>query len=245
MRNKQLNKAGGFAHQPHLRKSHLKKLGIQTKVISSCSTRQKRLFLLHPLFKITDRAAANIGEILMPMHLSNWVRKIAILACLLLLVSCQGKNQLPNNEAQVKVARVVSGQSLEVVGMAEQPNLISQVRLVGIDAPDLRQRPWGDAAKEQLENLIGGAEQSVTLEFDLETKDKIGRTLAYVWKNKVLLNEELVKQGNAMFVERSPNHKYDQRLERAQQWARLMGQGIWNPEKPMHLTPAEFRRQNL
>ncbi|MBC6431344.1 thermonuclease family protein [Nostoc sp. HG1] len=188
---------------------------------------------------------ATIYEILMPMHLGDWVRKIAILACLLLLVSCQGKNQLPNNEAQVKVARVVSGQSLEVVGMAEQPNLISQVRLVGIDAPDLRQRPWGDAAKEQLENLIGGAEQSVTLEFDLETKDKIGRTLAYVWKNKVLLNEELVKQGNAIFVERSPNHKYNQRLERAQQWARLMGQGIWNPVKSMRLTPAEFRRQNL
>ncbi len=181
----------------------------------------------------------------MPMRLGDWVRKIAILACLLLLVSCQGENQLPNNEAQVKVARVVSGQSLEVIGMAEQPNLISQVRLVGIDAPDLRQRPWGYAAKEQLENLIGGAEQSVTLEFDLETKDKIGRTLAYVWKNKVLLNEELVKQGNAIFVERSPNHKYNQRLERAQQWARLMGQGIWNPEKSMRLTPAEFRRQNL
>jgi micrococcal nuclease len=185
------------------------------------------------------------GKFLMVVSLGNWVQKIAILACLLLLVSCQGKNQLPNNEAQVKVARVVSGQSLEVLGMAEQPNLISQVRLVGIDAPDLRQRPWGEAAKEQLENLIGGAEQSVTLEFDLEAKDKIGRTLAYVWKNKVLLNEELVKQGNVLFVGRSPNHKYDLRLERAQQWARLMGQGIWNSEKPMRLTPAEFRRQNL
>ncbi|PHM09887.1 thermonuclease family protein [Nostoc sp. 'Peltigera malacea cyanobiont' DB3992] len=181
----------------------------------------------------------------MVVSLGEWVRKIAILACLLLLVSCQAKNQLPNSEAQVKVARVVSGQSLEVLGMAEQPNLISQVRLVGVDAPDLRQRPWGEAAKEQLENLIGGVEQSVTLEFDLEAKDKIGRTLAYVWKNKVLLNEELVKQGNAMFVGRSPNHKYDLRLERAQQWARLMGQGIWNSEKPMRLTPGEFRRQNL
>ncbi len=76
----------------------------------------------------------------MVVSFGNWLRKIAILVCLLLLVSCQSKNQLPNNEAQVKVARVVSGQSLEVLGMAEQPNLISQVRLVGIDAPDLRQR---------------------------------------------------------------------------------------------------------
>ncbi len=171
------------------------------------------------------------------------VRRVVILACLLLLVSCQAKNQPAANEIQVKVARVVSGQSLEVLGMAEQPNLISQVRLIGIDAPDMRQRPWGDDAKQGLEALIGGAEQIVTLELDLEAKDKIGRTLAYVWKDKVLLNEELVKQGYALFVGRSPNHKYDQRLERSQQLARLMRQGIWKPEKPMRLTPGEFRRQ--
>ncbi|OUL32967.1 nuclease [Nostoc sp. 106C] len=171
------------------------------------------------------------------------VQKIVILACLILLVSCQANNQLTANQVQVKVARVVSGQSLEVLGMAEQPNLISQVRLIGIDAPDIRQRPWGDKAKQGLETLIGSAEQIVTLEFDIEPKDKIGRTLAYVWKDKVLLNEELVKQGYVLFVGRSPNHKYDQRLERAQQWARIMGQGIWQSEKPMRLTPAEFRRQ--
>ena len=164
----------------------------------------------------------------------------------LLLVSCQAKTHPPASQTEVKVARVVSGQSLEVLGMAEQPNLISPVRLIGISAPDLRQLPWGDDARQLLETLIGGTDklEPVLLEFDLETKDKIGRSLAYVWKDKVLLNEELVKQGYALFVTRSPNHKYDQRLEQAQQWARLMGQGIWNPEKPMRLTPAEFRRQN-
>ena len=170
--------------------------------------------------------------------------KIIILACLLLLMGCQPKTPLADNQPLVKVARVVSGQTLEVLGLAEQPNLISQVRLVGIEAPDLRQRPWGDAAKDALETMIGGAEQYVLLEFDIQAKDKIGRTLAYVWKDKVLLNEQLVKQGNVLFVARSPNHKYDQLLDRAQQWARLTEQGIWNPEKPMRLTPAEFRRQN-
>lgn len=175
---------------------------------------------------------------------SIWVQKIAILACVLLLVSCQAKNQSENNQAQVKIARVVSGQSLEVLGMAEQPNLISQVRLIGIDAPDLRQRPWGDGAKQALEKLIGNTEKPVMLEFDIEAKDKIGRTLAYVWKDRKLLNEEVVKQGYALFVGRSPNHKYDRRLERAQQLARIMGQGIWNSENPMRTTPAEFRRLN-
>ncbi len=172
------------------------------------------------------------------------MKKIVILCCLLLLVvACQPRSKsLENAQVQVKLAQVVSGQTLEVLGMGDQPNLISQVRLLGIDAPDLQQRPWGDTAKERLQALIKG--DSVTLEFDVEGQDKFGRTLAYVWQDKVLLNEELVKEGQALFVGRSPNHKYDQRLERAQQWARIMGLGIWNPEKPMRFTPAEFRRLN-
>ncbi|KOP26545.1 nuclease [Hapalosiphon sp. MRB220] len=172
------------------------------------------------------------------------MKKLVILFCLLLLlVGCQPRNKsLENAQVQVKLAQVVSGQSLEVLGMGDQPNLISQVRLLGIDAPDLQQRPWGDTAKERLQALIKG--DSVTLEFDVEGQDKFGRTLAYVWQDKLLLNEELVKEGQALFVGRSPNHKYDQRLERAQQWARIMGLGIWNPEKPMRFTPAEFRRLN-
>jgi micrococcal nuclease len=206
---------------------------------STQTSLRKRLVQLEQSVRRAEVQMTTLGG-----HIGLWVRKILILTCLLLVVSCQAKNQPINNEVQVKVARVVSGQSLEVLGMAEQPNLISQVRLIGIDAPDMRQRPWGDEAKQRLETLIGGAEQLVTLEFDLEAKDKIGRTLAYVLKDKVLLNEELVKQGYVLFVGRSPNHKYDQRLDRAQQLARLMGQGIWKPEKPMRLTPNEFRRQN-
>ncbi|MBD2664636.1 thermonuclease family protein [Richelia sinica FACHB-800] len=170
------------------------------------------------------------------------IRNILILGCLLLLVSCQTKTVSTMNPSEVKVARVVSGQTLEVVGLTETANLISPVRLIGVDAPDLHQRPWGEDAKKFLETLIGGEQTAVKLEFDLENQDKFGRTLAYVWKDNVLLNEEMVKQGYALFGGRSPNHKYDTRLDRAQQWARLMGQGIWSPEKPMRLTPSEFRR---
>ena len=176
------------------------------------------------------------------VRLRVFVTRIIILASFLLLVSCQSHNNSSIIPANVKIARVVSGQSLEVLGMEAQPNLISQVRLIGLDAPDIRQLPWGEDAKQLVETLIGGANQAVNLEFDLEAKDKFNRTLAYVWKDKPLLNEEVVKQGYALFVARSPNHKYDQRLERAQQWARIMGKGIWNPDKPMRITPGEFRR---
>jgi micrococcal nuclease len=169
-------------------------------------------------------------------------QKIAMLCCLLLLVSCQAKNQSTNILTEVKIEGVVSGQTLKVVGMVEQPNWISQVRLIGVDAPDLRQLPWGNDAKEILEKLIDGPQKPIKLEFDLDPKDKFGRTLAYAWKDQVFLNEQVLKEGYALFVARSPNHKYDNRLENAQQWARLMGKGIWNPEKPMRLTPSEFRR---
>ena len=167
---------------------------------------------------------------------------IIILVSFVLLVGCQGQNYSSLTPASIMVAQVVSGQSLQVLGMEAQPNLISSVRLIGLDAPDLRQIPWGEDAKQLLEGLIGGANQAVSLEFDVETKDKFNRTLAYVWKDKLLLNEEVVKQGYALFVERSPNNKYNRRLERAQQWARIMGKGIWNSDKPMRTTPGEFRR---
>ncbi|MDJ0795314.1 MAG: thermonuclease family protein [Calothrix sp. MO_167.B12] len=160
-----------------------------------------------------------------------------------LLGGCQfGQKPKQAIQVRVNVSRVVSGQTLEVLGMGNQPTLISQVQLIGVEAPDLRQRPWGIRAKKRLQSLIG-KEQPVTLEFDIAAQDKIGRTLAYVWKDGKLLNEQLVKEGYVLHIARSPNIKYNPRLERAQQWARLMGEQIWNPEKPMRLTPYQFRRQ--
>ncbi|MBF2015738.1 MAG: thermonuclease family protein [Rivularia sp. T60_A2020_040] len=168
-------------------------------------------------------------------------KTIIFLCCLLLLLGCQGeKTQLQEATVPIQVVRVVSGQTLQVMGLREQPSLISEVRLTGISAPSTRQRPWGEASRGRLMELIDST--PVRLEFDVEVKDKFGRTLAYVWKDKTLINELLVKEGHALFESRSPNHKYDSRLERAQHWSRLMGEGIWNPKDPMRLSPAEFSR---
>ncbi len=172
------------------------------------------------------------------------MKKIVILlCCLLLLLGCQGKQKLlQEGTVPIKVVRVVSGQTLQVLGLGQQPSLISEVRLTGISAPSTRQRPWGGASKQRLTQLIENKSSPVKLEFDVEAKDKYGRTLAYVWKDKTLINEQLIKEGHGLFIPRSPNHKYDSRLERAQHYSRLMGKGIWNPKDPMRLSPSEFRR---
>lgn len=166
---------------------------------------------------------------------------------LFFLLGCQPKK--PPQGAMVNIERVVSGQSLEWVDTSKQPPRLERVRLIGIDAPDWRQQPWGLEAKKGLEQMLGKvigqqlALKPVLLESDVETLDSFGRRLGYVWKDNVLVNEQLVKEGYVLAVPRSPNNKYDQRLARAQEYARLMGRGIWNPSQPMRLTPAEFQRK--
>ncbi len=86
--------------------------------------------------------------------------------------------------------------------------------------------------------------QPVLLETDAEARDTDGRRLAYVWLNGNLLNETLVAEGFALAVSHPPNQKYDQRLAHAQDRARALGLGMWNPRQPMRSTPDEFRKQN-
>lgn len=171
----------------------------------------------------------------------SWVKLMVIIG-LLGLVSCQNPQSSVIVSAKVKISRVVSGQTVEILATPENPNNISQVRLIGLDAPDLSQQPWGEDSKKFLESLLGDGNKQVVLEFDLVKEDKNNRMLAYLWQDKKLVNEEILKEGYGLFVGRSPNHKYDQRLEYAQQWARIMGKGIWNIDKPMRITPGEFRR---
>ncbi len=164
---------------------------------------------------------------------------ICLMCCGLLLVSC--RSSIAPSGMTVKIERVVSGNTLEILGQNNQEQLFEKVRLIGIDAPDLKQQPWGLAAKQQLENMINN--ETVLLETDLENKDRYGRLMAYIWQKDLLLNEQLIAAGYALYVPRSPNNKYNQRFARAQEKARLLGLGIWNPQQPMRLTPAEFRQQ--
>ncbi|KGF72127.1 hypothetical protein DO97_11840 [Neosynechococcus sphagnicola sy1] len=162
------------------------------------------------------------------MRQLNWVWG------LLAISGCQGTSP---HGTSVQVQRVLSGQTVEIVTHQGR----EQLRLIGIEAPDVRQYPWGRDARQQLAAWVES--QPVVLEFDVEPRDRFHRRLVYVWRSGQLVNEQLVAQGYALVVPRSPNTQYDQRLARAQERARILGLGIWNPQQPMRQTPAEFRRQ--
>ncbi len=183
------------------------------------------------------------------------VRNTLSLVCLqvaglCLLAGCQSTP--PAKYPTVEITRVMSGQSVQWVDKAQQPPVIQEGRLVGIDAPDLRQEPWGEQAKQRLESMTAKSGQSpVSVEFEGTEPDKFGRRLVYLWQDGRLLNEQLIKEGyvlpsmrTASSVDNPANGtKYRDRLLRGSQYARLMGQGIWNPDLPMRMSPSEFRKE--
>lgn len=163
------------------------------------------------------------------------------MCCLaILLWGCQPS--LPSSVVSARVSQVMSGQTIEIIDPVKQT--AEQVRLLGIELPAWKQEPWYGRAKERLQELLSG-DRVVILESDLESTitspDGAVLKLAYLWKNGVLLNEQLVKDGVVLAAARSPNLKYEQRLAHAQEQARLSGVGIWNAARPMRQTPQEFR----
>ena len=75
----------------------------------------------------------------------------------------------------------------------------------------------------------------------MQRQDQYGRLLVYAWRDGQLINEALVAAGQAMTSSRLPNIRYEERLQRAQETARISGLGLWDPNNPMRQTPAEFR----
>lgn len=136
-----------------------------------------------------------------------------------------------------KVIRVVDGDTIKVNfnGVEES------VRLIGIDTPE---SVHPDAAKNVIEGktasdytkaLIEGKE--VTLEFDVEQRDRYGRLLAYVYLNGVMVNKTLLQEGYAQVSTYPPNVKYVDDFTSIQRVARENNKGLWAYEAPVITTP--------
>lgn len=167
-----------------------------------------------------------------------WKHILVLISCALLLLGC-GDAETNSELISAKVERVVSGQTIEISAISLENTEITKVRIIGIDAPDLRQSPWGEAAKQRLQDLVG--RDFIQLETETETTDSYDRLLAHVWHNGTLISEQLVKEGYVL-ANTKYSHKYSQRLLNAREYARLLGYGIWNPEQPMRKTPSQFRQ---
>ena len=108
-----------------------------------------------------------------------------------------------------------------------------RVRYVGIDSPELdstseRNRCLAAEAHEFNSSLVEG--KAVRLEYDIETKDRYGRTLAYVWVDQTFVNGALVREGLARAKIYGLNTRYADDLARLEEAARADGKGLWSKQ---------------
>lgn len=166
------------------------------------------------------------------------IKTIIAYCCLILLFGCSSPPERKKLYS-AEVTRVVSGQAVEVclTGSSE----VIKVRIEGIDAPDREQSPWGDAAKEELTALVMG--KAINLEVENLERDRYNRLLGHLWQGEILVSQELIKSGCALVNDRY-SHSYSKLLMESQEYARLMGYGIWNPKLAMRHTPSQFRSMN-
>jgi micrococcal nuclease len=117
------------------------------------------------------------------------------------------------------VARVVDGDTFNCTDGRK-------VRVIGVDAPELRQRPFGQRARQALARLAPVGD-TVLLEADVTPRDRYGRTLAHPWRGDTLVGEALVRRGYALLYTVPPDVRYAERFESAQRRARSERAGLW------------------
>ncbi|HEY9886755.1 MAG TPA: thermonuclease family protein [Candidatus Obscuribacterales bacterium] len=168
----------------------------------------------------------------------GWVGAIALVV--LLFTGLGGTTLAARPTATIAYAK--SGHTLAVLAALSPDLPASAIRLEGIQAPDLQQVPWGEAARDCLAPL---REAVVALETEDWSADQYDRLWAYVWAGKQLVNRDLLAQGCAYLAgDRLAQGQHHTALLYAQESARLLGLGIWNPAQPLRETPETFRRRS-
>ena len=138
------------------------------------------------------------------------------------LLSCTSDTEISvgSTEGQVRVVRVIDGDTIEVEGGA-------RVRYIGIDAPEVypQTKYYGPEAWTRNRELVEG--KTVTLEKDVSETDVYGRLLRDVWVDGVFVNGELVRLGYARAISYPPDTKYQERLAQLEEEAREARRGLW------------------
>jgi len=124
------------------------------------------------------------------------------------------------------VVKVVDGDTIHV----RVDERVEKVRYIGVNAPEVHhptrgEEPGGREASDANRRLVVG--RHVRLELDIQSRDRYGRLLAYVWVGDTMVNAELVRQGYAQVMTVPPNVRYQRLFVDLQRDARQAGRGLW------------------
>lgn len=112
---------------------------------------------------------------------------------------------------------------------------ILKVRVWGIDAPEMGQKPWGAKSREQLQDILPKKVKVKVIDVD-----RYDRTVARLYAGNEDLGLALVRQGGAIVYDRYNNLSA---YETAQTQAKREKLGIW-ARSGAHQDPEAWRRVN-
>ena len=130
------------------------------------------------------------------------------------------------------VMRVIDGDTI----LVRTPTGLLKVRLIGVDSPEIvhPSKPVQRYGKEAFlftRNLLKGKRIFLLYEGETATKDKSGRTLAYVYRTPdgLFVNTEIIRQGYGHAYVTLP-FKYLKEFRQLEHFAREAKKGLWaNP----------------
>jgi micrococcal nuclease len=143
---------------------------------------------------------------------------------------CSAPSAEPSTSSDsARVVRVVDGDTIKVA----LPSGEERVRYIGIDTPE-SVKPgspvecFAKRASAFNERLVAG--ERVRLVRDVEERDRYGRLLAYVYRERdgLFVNAELVRRGYATVATFPPNVAHERDFKRLANRARLSGRGLWS-----------------
>lgn len=157
--------------------------------------------------------------------------RTSLLATLLLIAAIPASASGASGDtlpAQAVVRRVIDGDTVELADGR-------LVRYIGIDTPEVRRRmgqtwvmdpePYAEAATSANRRLVEG--NTVRLEYDVQTHDRYGRLLAYVYVGDQMINAAMLDAGYAQVMTIPPNVKYAEQFRTIASRARAAGRGLW------------------
>jgi endonuclease YncB( thermonuclease family) len=133
-----------------------------------------------------------------------------------------------------EVLRVKDGDSL----MFYRPDVkrTSELRLAGIDAPELAQ-PWGLQARSALRRKVEGR----AVRIEVTDRDRYGRLVGRIWVGPTYVNAYMTQYGHAWAFDR---YLKDSRIRAGQDLARKEKRGLWALPPQDRLPPPTWRERN-
>ena len=121
--------------------------------------------------------------------------------------------------------------------VASCPDGKVQVRMFGIDAPEMKQEPWGDRSREALRGLLPSRD---SVRLVVRDRDRYGRVVAQVFAGERDVGLEMVRRGRAVVYGQYNDSPLYRQVQIEARQARL---GIWEKSGGQQ-DPAAWRRLN-